>query len=217
MTTTEEPQDELAGGQMSLIEHLNELRSRLIKCVIAVALGALIVWIFYDPIFRFLLKPLEDACDRGAEECRIITTDPLQGFATRLKVAGYGGIALAMPVILWQLWRFITPGLYPHERRLAVPFVVSGVVPVHRWGRLAYWTLPQALEFLINIGGDDIAAFYTPDKYIQLIIVHDAGLRGRLRVPDPARVPAAGRRRELRAAASSGAATPSSASSSSWR
>ncbi len=52
VTTTEEPRDELAGGQMSLIEHLNELRSRLIKCIIAIALGALIIWIFYDPIFR---------------------------------------------------------------------------------------------------------------------------------------------------------------------
>jgi sec-independent protein translocase protein TatC len=169
VTTTEEPRDELAGGQMSLIEHLNELRSRLIKCIIAIALGALIIWIFYDPIFRFLLKPLEDACDRGAEECRIITTDPLQGIATRLKVAGYGGIALAAPVLLWQLWRFITPGLYPRERRLAVPFVVSGVFLFSLGASLAYWTLPRALAFLINIAGEDIAAFYTPDKYIQLI------------------------------------------------
>jgi sec-independent protein translocase protein TatC len=169
MTTTEEPPTELTGGQMSLIEHLNELRSRLIKCIVAIGVGGLVVWIFYDPIFHFLIQPLKDACENGAEECKIITTDPLQGIATRLKVAGYGGIALASPVILWQLWRFITPGLYPRERRLAVPFVVSGVFLFSLGAGLAYWTMPRALAFLINIAGDDIAAFYTPDKYIQLI------------------------------------------------
>ena len=90
MTTTEEPPSELTGGQMSLIEHLNELRSRLIKCIVAIGIGGLVIWIFYDPIFHFLIQPLKDACENGAEECKIITTDPLQGIATRLKVAGYG-------------------------------------------------------------------------------------------------------------------------------
>lgn len=174
MTTDEadgDPPDDVeqAGGQMSLVEHLNELRSRLIKCVLAVAVGATIVWIFYSPIFSFLLQPLEEACKGDDRACEIITTDPLQGLSTRLKVSGYGGIALAMPVLLWQLWRFIMPGLYPRERRYAAPFVVSGVVLFVLGAGLAYWTLPQALQFLINIGGEDINALYTPDKYIQLI------------------------------------------------
>ena len=159
----------MAGGQMSLIEHLNELRSRLIKCVIAVAIGAAIVWIFYSPIFRFLLEPLKEACKSDDRVCDIIATDPLQGLSTRLKVSGYGGIMLATPVLLWQLWRFITPGLYPKERRLAAPFVVSGVALFTLGAGLAYWTLPRALQFLINIGGEEINALYTPDKYIQLI------------------------------------------------
>jgi sec-independent protein translocase protein TatC len=151
---------------MSLIEHLTELRSRLIKMVIAVAVGAVIVWVFYDPILAFLKAPLDEA----DPDAILILTDPLQGLATRFKVAGYGGIALATPVLLWQLWRFITPGLYPKERRYAVPFVASGVALFIMGAGLAYWTLPRALAFLISIGGEDIEAFYTPDKYIQLIV-----------------------------------------------
>jgi sec-independent protein translocase protein TatC len=134
--------------------------------VVAVGIGAVIVWIFYDPILDFLKAPLDEADPRA----RIILTDPLQGLSTRFKVSGYGGIALATPVILWQVWRFITPGLYPRERRLAVPFVASGVALFVLGAGLAYWTLPRALAFLIDIGGEDIDAFYTPDKYIQLIV-----------------------------------------------
>lgn len=172
--TTEEPSsgppddERMAGGQMSLLDHLNELRGRLIKIAIAVAIAAALVWIFYNPILEFLKEPLKQA----DPDARIILTDPLQGLSTRLKVTGYGAIALATPVILWQLWRFIMPGLYPKERRMAVPFVVSGVALFVMGAGLAYWTLPRALQFLISIGGGDadLDAFFTPDKYIQLIV-----------------------------------------------
>jgi sec-independent protein translocase protein TatC len=153
---------------MSLIEHLNELRNRLIKVILAIGVAALVMWIFYNPVLEFLKAPLEDA-DPNA---RLILTDPLQGLSTRLKVCGYGGIALATPIILWQLWRFIMPGLYPRERRLAVPFVASGMALFVMGAGLAYWTLPRALQFLISVGGGeaDLDAFFTPDKYIQLIV-----------------------------------------------
>ena len=152
---------------MPLVEHLTELRSRLIKMVLAVATGAVVVWIAYTPVLEFLKAPLEEA----DPQARLILTDPLQGLATRFRVAGYGGIALATPVLLWQLWQFITPGLYPKERRYAVPFVLSGVALFVLGASLAYWTLPRALEFLISIGGGDadLDALFTPDKYIQLI------------------------------------------------
>ena len=165
MTATED-RTELPGGQMSLIEHLNELRNRLIKCTLAVVIGAAIVWAFYDPILRFLLEPLKEA----RPDADIAITDPLQGLSTRLKISGYGGIALATPVLLWQLWRFIMPGLYPKERRYAAPFVISGVFLFALGAGLAYWTLPRALEFLIDIGGgDNIQILLGPDKYVQLV------------------------------------------------
>lgn len=156
---------DLDDAEMPLIEHLNELRSRLIKMILAVAVGAVIVWIFYDPVLSFLRLPLDEA----DPDARLILTDPLQGLSTRLKISGYGGIALATPVLLWQVWRFITPGLYPRERRLAVPFVLSGVALFVLGAGLAYWTLPRALDFLISIGGQEFDAFFTPDRYFQLI------------------------------------------------
>ncbi len=152
-------------GQMSLMDHLTELRDRLIKTVIAVALGGVVAWTAYPLIFDALTQPL---CDTVPDSCELIITDPLQGFATRIKIAGYGGVALAMPVIAWQLWRFITPGLYSHEKRYAVPFVTATVVLFALGAGLAYWTLPQALNFLIDIGGD-LEPFFTPDRYLSLI------------------------------------------------
>ena len=100
---------------------------------------------------------------------RLILTDPLQGLATRFKVAGYGGVALATPVILWQLWRFITPGLYEHEKRYAIPFMFSALALFLLGAGIAYTTLPQALAFLQQIGGDNIVSAYAPGKYFTLI------------------------------------------------
>lgn len=153
-------------GQMTLVEHLEELRGRLLKSILAILAGAVVAWILYPQIYDFLVEPLCEVVPD--DECRLVITDPVQGLSTRLRVAGYGGVALAMPVLLWQVWRFVTPGLYARERRLAIPFVASALTLFALGAGLAYWTLPRALEFLIEIGGD-LEPFFTPDKYIQLI------------------------------------------------
>ncbi|MDH4168107.1 MAG: twin-arginine translocase subunit TatC [Acidimicrobiia bacterium] len=173
---------EAVEGRMTLIEHLTELRGRLFKSVLAVAGGALVCWIFYDQIFDVLVSPYCDtlpteaerlADDGGAlltqENCVLVTRDPLEEFSTRLTVAGYGGIALAIPVILWQAWRFITPGLYPHEKRYAIPFVVSGVLLFFSGSALAYWSIPRALDFLTNIGGPNLQALFSPMPYLSFV------------------------------------------------
>jgi sec-independent protein translocase protein TatC len=154
------------GGQMTLMDHLAELRSRLIKSIVAILAGAVVAWILYPEILDVLVRPLCDIVP--PDECRLVLTDPVQGLSTRMRVAGYGGVALAMPVILWQLWRFVTPGLYAREKRLAIPFVGSALLLFFLGAGLAYWTLPRALEFLIIVGGD-LEPFFTPDKYIQLV------------------------------------------------
>jgi sec-independent protein translocase protein TatC len=102
--------------------------------------------------------------------CGLLVTNPLEGFGLRTTIALYGGIALAMPVILWQAWRFIAPGLYKHERRYAVPFVVLGAVLFALGSALAYWTIPKALDFLISIGGPDLITVYSAKPYLSLII-----------------------------------------------
>ena len=157
-------------ARMSLVEHLTELRDRLIKVVAAVALGMVVAFFFYPQIFDFLIAPYQDqAGDSALAGGKLLIVDPLEGFSVRMKLAMYGGVAIAMPVILWQIWRFVTPGLYAHERRYAVPFVVSALTLFVLGAGLAYYTLPQALEFLANIGGDDLVTAYSPGKYFTLI------------------------------------------------
>lgn len=156
-------------GRMPLLGHLAELRNRIIKVVIAVVAGAVVAWLFYPQIFDLLLEPYCDLQGASVENCTLLQTEPLEGFSVRLKVAGYGGVALAMPVILWQLWRFITPALYAHEKRYAVPFVVSALVLFVLGAALAYYTLPRALEFLTNIGGPELEERFRPAPYFQLV------------------------------------------------
>ena len=156
-------------SRMSLIEHLTELRDRLIKIVLAVVIGMVVAFALYDQIFDFLLQPYLDECTSSVSDCKLLALDPLEGFGVRMKLATYGGIFLAMPVILWQLWRFITPGLYAHEKRYAVPFMVSALTLFLLGAGIAYYTLPQALSFLQQIGGDNIATAYAPGKYFKLI------------------------------------------------
>jgi sec-independent protein translocase protein TatC len=167
---------------MTLIEHLTELRSRLIKAALAIGVGAIACFIFYESIFAVLIRPycesLNDSARASAAAltgdpdagCTLIARDPLEGFGVRMTVAGYGGISLAMPVILWQLWRFIAPGLYRTERRYARGFVVCGVLLFALGGALSYWTVPRALEFLNTIGGNDLSVAYSPRPYLGFIV-----------------------------------------------
>jgi sec-independent protein translocase protein TatC len=157
---------------MTLVEHLTELRTRLIICVAAVAIGMIAGFVFYSQIFDWLLEPYKQIAASNPTldpEGRLLLTDPLAGFGVRMKTAGYAGIAFAMPVLLWQLWRFVSPGLYSHERRYAVPFVVSALLLFILGALLAYYTLPRAFEFLIDIGGEGFVTGYTADKYFRLV------------------------------------------------
>ncbi|MGQ0832127.1 MAG: twin-arginine translocase subunit TatC [Microthrixaceae bacterium] len=159
-------------ARMTLVEHLAELRDRLIKIVVAVVIGMLLAFLLYNQIFRFLLGPYEDIANSRPSLTggKLLQVDPLEGFGIRMKLAAYGGIGLAMPVILWQIWRFVTPGLYPHERRYAVPFVLSALALFLLGAGLAYYTLPRALEFLVDIGGsDNFVTAFAPGKYFTLI------------------------------------------------
>jgi sec-independent protein translocase protein TatC len=165
-------------GRMTLIEHLAELRSRLIKCVLAVVVGGVICFIFYPQIFRALIDPYCDSLSSQTEtasgnllgdDCRLLQTDPLEGFSIRMMIAGYGGLVLAVPVILFQLWKFVAPGLYKHERRYALPFVVTGVLLFLMGGGLAYWSVPRALDFLNDIGGANLVQVFAPKPYLSFV------------------------------------------------
>ncbi len=106
---------------MSFLEHLDELRQRLIVAIIAVVVGFLIAFLFIDRIFAFVMRPLQQILPSGG---KLIYTEPTEAFMLQLKMAALAGLVLAAPVIMWQLWLFIAPGLYSHEKRFALPFVL---------------------------------------------------------------------------------------------
>jgi sec-independent protein translocase protein TatC len=155
-------------GRMSLTEHLGELRRRLMVSIVAVVVAATLVFVFAPSIIHWLIQFYNDAAPKGTPD-KFIFTGPLDAFATRLKIATYGGIVLAMPVWLWELWRFITPGLNPKEKKYAVPFVLSSIVLFVLGGVVALLTLQPALQFLLKIGGSDLQPLLTADKYISLV------------------------------------------------
>ena len=154
------------------MEHLRELRDRIIKVAIALAVGMVISFLLYNHIFQVLLGPYKHVAQQHNTLTggKLILTDPLGGFGIRMKMAAYGGVAIAMPVILWQLWQFITPGLYDHEKKYAIPFVLSALVLFVMGAGIAFLTLPQALQWLISIGGSgNFVTAFAPDKYFRLI------------------------------------------------
>jgi len=170
---------------MTLGEHLGELRRRVIICVIALIAAATVAVFAYEPILHFLLRPL---CNVDASTvhhssgggsliissngtCNLFVTSPLDGLSLRIKIALFGGLVLASPIILFQVWRFVTPGLKASERRYAIPFVVSAFVLFLLGAATAYITLPHALGFLKSVGGPNLQAIYDPIPYLGLILL----------------------------------------------
>jgi len=156
---------------MSVVEHLTELRYRLIVSMIAIALGGVVGFLLYDTILDFLLEPYCKLNTQKLAQCGLLTQDPLEPFLIRLKVSAWTGIAIASPVVFFQIWRFVTPGLNPNEKRYAIPFVASSVLLFGLGGVVAWLTFPRALDFLISVGGDNLVAFFSPSKYLRLIIL----------------------------------------------
>ncbi len=157
------------GGSMTLLEHLAELRGRIVKAAVAVTVGAIAAYFLYGHILNFFTEPYCQVS--GKSDCALYVTGPLEGFALRIKIAGYGGALLASPVILYQLWRFVTPGLNPREKRYAIPFVFSSLVLFLAGALVAYITFPHALHFLQSAGGSQLHPIYTPNSYLNLIFL----------------------------------------------
>ncbi len=161
---------EREGADMTLADHLRELRYRLLLCVGSVALLMIPAWFLYPWFIDILNEPYCSALiSRNPEaNCDFLVTNILDPFSLRLKVAGYGGLFLAMPVLLWQLWRFIAPGLYRRERRYAIAFVGTSLVLFVLGAGVAYLTLSKAVEFLVQIGGPDIDIRSGPNEFVRL-------------------------------------------------
>jgi sec-independent protein translocase protein TatC len=152
---------------MPLVAHLTELRRRLIISVLALVVGAIAGFILYNRILSILIRPYTEVTGKTD----FVFFDPLEAFATRLKVAAWSGGFLASPVVLWQLWRFITPGLHKKEKRYAIPFIVASILLFALGAAVALFTFKQALRFLIGIGGPSLTPLFSASKFLSLIIL----------------------------------------------
>lgn len=113
------------GGKMSFLDHLDELRRRIIYSVVAVVLGLGLSLFFIGPLFDFIMKPMQLLLPAGQT---LIYTDPSEAFFLQIKIALMAGLIVASPVVFSQVWLFIAPGLYAHEKKLAIPFIVLSSV-----------------------------------------------------------------------------------------
>ena len=147
--------DPLVGGKMSFLEHLDELRKRIVNACIAVGVGVVLTFAFIQRIFDFLLAPTRSALPPGV---KLIYTEPGEAFSLYITVALIAGVIVAAPIIMWQVWMFIAPGLYSNEKRLAIPFVFFTTV-----GFLAgaafnhYVSFPFMMAFFASFNTPDLA------------------------------------------------------------
>ncbi|MGI9482163.1 MAG: twin-arginine translocase subunit TatC [Hyphomicrobiales bacterium] len=169
-------QEDIESTQAPLIEHLTELRTRLIRSVIGLGIAAVVCFIFADKIFNILLIPYEQAAgDVG--ELQLIYTAPQEYLFTQFKIALFGGLFIAFPVIASQLYMFVAPGLYKNERRAFLPFLAATPILFLTGAMLVYFLImPLAMGFFLSMqqeGGDQqatIALMPRVSEYLSLIM-----------------------------------------------
>jgi sec-independent protein translocase protein TatC len=156
---------------MTVLEHLGELRSRLIVAGLAFLALSVAAFIFYEPILELIREPYcrLPADLQGPQGCDFIYTNVLGAFQFRLKLTALAGIALAAPVWLYEIWAFIVPAFTPREKRYAVPFFLSSVALFAIGALFAYVTLPTAIRVLVGLGGEDLDPFIGAEQYLNFI------------------------------------------------
>lgn len=157
---------------MPLLEHLSELRQRLMRALIALAIGTVVGYVVFPPVLDLLIAPYCGAVVelRGQADCNLVALRPLEPFAVRLRTSLVIGLFVGGPAIFYQLWRFITPGLTTTEKRYALPFVVLSQVMFALGIGFAYLVIPQGLRILLTIGGPRIEALLAADEYLSFFL-----------------------------------------------
>lgn len=164
-------------GTMTLVEHLEELRARLLRALLALAAGSAVGWVLYDRVLALLLRPY---CDylatvppsiRPTQGCSLFFMGAVDPVLIKLKLVVFIGLFLALPVILWQIWRFVVPGLTKRERTFAIPFVASSVILFALGALMAYVTLPKGLSFLLGFAGAQFAPLLTGDRFLSFVML----------------------------------------------
>jgi sec-independent protein translocase protein TatC len=172
-----DPEEEHTDGkQMSFFEHLEELRQRLIRSILAIFVAFGICFYFSDHIYGYLAKPLTDTLRSLHMSDKLVYTNPIDPFNLYIKLSAVVGLFLASPYILYQLWLFISPGLYRHEKRYVWPFVILTSSLFIGGGLFAHQlALPPALKFLVEFG-HRFQPFITIDQYWKLVMTIIVGV-----------------------------------------
>lgn len=155
-TAVEAPEEERepdALPAMGFLDHLEELRKRLIYCIISVVVGFFACWGYREQIYGFMQKPIMDALKANGLAEKLVYLNPTEPFNLYLKISLLAGLFLTSPFVLYQVWMFISPGLYRNEKRYVVPFMSSSILLFTAGGYFGYKIVyPQALNFLIEFG-----------------------------------------------------------------
>src|SRR5580692_3772947 len=155
---------------MGFLEHLEELRKRIVYSVISVAVGTGLCWGYRERIYAIMQKPIMDALRSHGMAEKLVYLNPIDPFNLYLKISMLGGLFLTSPFVLYQVWLFISPGLYRNEKRYAVPFMVSTIALFTCGGYFGYKIVyPRALDFLIHFGRQ-FQPMITIGEYTQLFL-----------------------------------------------
>jgi sec-independent protein translocase protein TatC len=157
---------------MTLLEHLRELRSRLFKAVLGLVAGAAVGFWLFPTLLDLITGPFCDAQDvlNPGAGCDLVALRPLEPFSVRMKTSLVVGFFLGGPVIFYQLWRFITPGLTKRERRLSLPFVVLSQFMFAVGIAFSYLVIPNALRVLLGFAGPDIELLLSVQEYLSFFL-----------------------------------------------
>jgi len=149
-------------GQMPVLEHLRELRRRLLIAVIAVMVGAIVGFIFRDRLLDLIVDPYE----RATGQSGLAFFEVGEAFSVSMKVALFGGVVLAAPVWLYQIWGFVTPALSKREKKWVIPIILTLVILFVAGVVFAYWTMERALEWLLGFGGEDLVPVIGVNRFL---------------------------------------------------
>ena len=158
---------------MTLLEHLSELRVRLTRAALALLAGTVVGWIIFPQVLDLLLDPYcaTPQAYRDAEgNCALVALRALEPFSVKIKTSLLVGLFVGGPVIFYQLWRFITPGLTRTEKRYAAPFVILSQVMFGLGITFAYIVLPQGLRILLGFGGDQVDVILSAQEYLSFYL-----------------------------------------------
>ena len=149
-------------SQMPILEHLHELRRRLFVAAVAVVVGAIVGFIFRDRLLDLIVEPYELATGQSG----LAFFEVGEAFSVSMKVALFGGVVLAAPIWLYEIWAFVTPALSKREKRWVIPIIITLVILFAAGVTFAYWTMERALDWLLGFGGERLTPVIGVNRYL---------------------------------------------------